>query len=218
MVTIVAWIVLIIGPYYLFTEENAKIGGIPEPEKTPITKWGEYNLYEMYVPVCFLPIAMIFPMLGMFLVRNFLKKNLSSRGKIILIIVSMALYAINGAAIHYGIRNISLNSTGRIHAGWYGAAGLVWLGLLLLLANILVIYCTQIKTKEQKEDELNPSGISGSLSRSSGASGSSKVSGSSNVSGSTRKSGMSKVSKTPSLANQSKTNTKNKSSNSMDQK
>uniref|UniRef100_A0A0K0G2F2 Dolichyl-P-Glc:Glc(2)Man(9)GlcNAc(2)-PP-dolichol alpha-1,2-glucosyltransferase n=1 Tax=Strongyloides venezuelensis TaxID=75913 RepID=A0A0K0G2F2_STRVS len=91
---------------------------------THIGTWAEHKVPEMFVPTFFIPIATAFPLLRMFIIRNCIRKHLSGVENIILINVTIALYAINGILIHYGTRNISLTKKDTIYIGWYIAASL----------------------------------------------------------------------------------------------
>uniref|UniRef100_A0A0N4Z6U6 DUF4328 domain-containing protein n=1 Tax=Parastrongyloides trichosuri TaxID=131310 RepID=A0A0N4Z6U6_PARTI len=166
LTTVIGWFFLVIGPYYKFDGPDFLLEGRNKVSNTPITEWNKLKVPEMYVPTFFLPLAVVFPLFGMFLVRNIFKKNLSSMGKIVLIVVGVALYLINVITIHYGIRNISINNKNFTPNGWYICVGLIWLSLILLCVNALAIYFYEIKSKH-KEDELSPSGGDSSMSDSS---------------------------------------------------
>ncbi|CEF62851.1 Hypothetical protein SRAE_1000111800 [Strongyloides ratti] len=187
VVTITAWVILMVGPFFKYLGKDFRKDGLESYSpysSTHIGTWVDNKVPEMYAPVIFIPVAIIFPFLGMFLIRNCLKKNLSSVGKIVLLVITIALYVINGASMHFGIRNISLNKKDTIHIGWFIAVGLNWLGALFIFFNICSIWCCEIPNKKRQLDDLNPSGYSGSLSGTTSSKGSGMFSGTRSKTGS----------------------------------
>lgn len=164
---------VVVGPYFKSYNKDFRNEGLQNYSQyttTHLGKWGEYKVPEMYVPVIFIPLAIFFPFLGMFLIRNCLRKNLSSMGKIVLLTVTVALYIINGLSIHFGARNISLSVKDTLHIGWLVAAGLNWLAVIFIILNIISIRCCEIPANKRKQMGLDSdnssssSNLSGSLS------------------------------------------------------
>uniref|UniRef100_A0A0N5BQ04 Uncharacterized protein n=1 Tax=Strongyloides papillosus TaxID=174720 RepID=A0A0N5BQ04_STREA len=154
IVSVASWIFVVVGPFYKslnkdFRKVNQK--DYSQYSLTYIGTWTEHKVPEMFAPTFFIPIATVFPFLGMLLIRNCIKKNLSGVGKIILIAVTIALYVINGILIHYGTRNISLNKKDSIHIGWYIAASLNWFSVIILILSCISIYWSEILHKYEHE-------------------------------------------------------------------
>uniref|UniRef100_A0A0N5B9P7 Serpentine receptor class gamma n=1 Tax=Strongyloides papillosus TaxID=174720 RepID=A0A0N5B9P7_STREA len=165
IVSVASWIFVVVGPFYKSLNKDFRKADQEDYSQyslTHIGTWTKHKVPEMFVPTFFIPIATAFPLIGMFLIRNCIKKNLSGVGKIILIAITIALYVINGILIHYGTRNISLNKKDTIHIGWYIAASLNWFSVIILILNSVSIYCSEVLQKYENKTELEPSNIFGS--------------------------------------------------------